>query len=209
LTKEQQDLAARYVPLARALAKRFKKAWVFESDEFESAAYLALVEAAQSYDAAKNVKFATFARKRIVGELRDVQRQLVLHGWSSNLEEAPDLVSLLPDMEEFGQVLLSEDDPPVCEDLDSQERLEQLIQRLPGKHAAACREIYIAGLSQLQTGATLGMSQARICVLHRQSMEMLNESLTWRGPVKDDAGPAKPESVPSAPLDPDKPQEAG
>src|SRR5262245_53427573 len=63
LTKEQQDLAADYMPLARALAKRFKDAWAFENDEFESAACLALVEAAQSYDASKNVKFATYARK--------------------------------------------------------------------------------------------------------------------------------------------------
>jgi RNA polymerase sigma factor (sigma-70 family) len=205
LTKEQQDLAAQYLPLARSLAKRFKDAWVFESDEFESAACLALVEAAQSYDAAKNVKFATYARKRILGELRDVQRNLVLPGWTHNMEEAPDLLPMIPDVEEYGRVLLSEPDRPVDEDLETHERLENLIQRLPGKHAAACREIYIGGLSQSETGVTLGVSQARICVLHKQSMEMLNDSLSWRGAIGDETALRKPELPPGAATDPDKP----
>jgi RNA polymerase sigma factor (sigma-70 family) len=205
LTKEQQDLAVQYLPLARSLAKRFKEAWVFESDEFESAACLALVEAAQSYDAAKNVKFATYARKRILGELRDVQRELVLPGWTHNMEEAPDLLPLIPDVEAYGRVLMSEPDSPVHEDLEAHERLESLIQRLPGKHAATCREIYVGGLSQAETGVALGMSQTRICILHKQSMEMLNEALAFTKPIEDETALRKPPLPPGAPADLDKP----
>jgi RNA polymerase sigma factor (sigma-70 family) len=203
LTGEQQDLAIRYLPLARSLAKRFKGAWVFAADEFESAACLALVEAAQSYDATMNVKFATYARKRILGELRDVQRDLVLPGWTDAMEEAPNLQTLIPEVEERGRVLMAEPDPPVEEGLEAHERLENLMRQLPGKHAAACREIYVAGLSQAETGLALGMSQARICVLHRQSIEMLNESLSWRDRIQDEINLRQPEPPPGAPTDPD------
>jgi RNA polymerase sigma factor (sigma-70 family) len=207
LTKAQQDLAVRYLPLARSLAKRFKEAWVSEADEFESAANLALVEAAQAYDAAKNVTFATYARKRILGELRDVQRNLVLAGWRSNMEEAPDLLPMAPDVEEHGRVLLSQPDPPVHEGLDSQDRVENLMQRLPRKHAATCREIYLVGRNQAQTGIALGMSQSRICILHKQSMEMLGDSLSRPDRAEDQPGPQEPQSGPGGPTDPDNPEE--
>jgi RNA polymerase sigma factor (sigma-70 family) len=207
LTKEQQDLAVRYLPLARSLAKRFKVAWSCEADEFESAACLALVEAAQSYDATRGVSFATYARKRILGELRDVQRKGVLAGWYSNIEDAPDLLLMVPDAEECGRVLLAEPDPPVHEDLDSKDHVENLMQRLPGKHASACREIYLRGRNQSQTGVALGISQARVCVLHKQSMEMLGDSLSSHGPAEDKAEPQTPQSQsgPGAPTDPDIP----
>ena len=45
-----------------------------ERDEFESAACLALVEAARSFDPTRNIRFATFARFRIRGALVDVGR---------------------------------------------------------------------------------------------------------------------------------------
>ena len=69
MSTEQQRLVIRYLPMARALAKPLKATWPGEGDEFESAACLALVEAAQSFDASRNVKFATFARYRIMGAL--------------------------------------------------------------------------------------------------------------------------------------------
>ena len=53
--------------MAKSLAKPLKKNWPVEGEEFESAALMALVEAAQSFDPARNVKFATFARYRIWG----------------------------------------------------------------------------------------------------------------------------------------------
>src|SRR2546429_415660 len=65
LTAQQQSLAEKYLPMAKALAKPLKTSWPLESEEFESAALLALVEAAQSFDPTRNVKFATFARYRI------------------------------------------------------------------------------------------------------------------------------------------------
>ena len=61
LSAGQQTLALRYLPLARKLARPFKAAWPALRDDFDSAACLALVEAASSFDPERNVKFATFA----------------------------------------------------------------------------------------------------------------------------------------------------
>ena len=57
LTPEQQALAMHYLPLARRLAQPFKAAWAPYWDDFESAACLGLVQAAQTYDTSKQVKF--------------------------------------------------------------------------------------------------------------------------------------------------------
>jgi DNA-directed RNA polymerase specialized sigma subunit len=95
LTFEQQDLAKRYVPMARSLAKPLKAAWPLEREEFDSAAMVALVEAAQSFDPTRNVKFGTFARFRIWGALRDVQRGLITSGFYRDLENTR-LSRLLP-----------------------------------------------------------------------------------------------------------------
>ena len=50
LSPARQRLAARYLPLARALARPLKQSWPQARDEFESAACLALVEAAEAFD---------------------------------------------------------------------------------------------------------------------------------------------------------------
>ena len=137
LTDEQQGLAARYIPMAKALAKPLKYSWPNEGDEFEAAALLALVEAAQSFDPSRNVKFATFARFRIWGALRDVQRSLIASGWRGDLEHAPTLTSLTLDAEERGRVLGSEPDAPTGSEIEGVEYIESLFKKIPARHAAA------------------------------------------------------------------------
>ena len=67
LTEEQQELATRNLSLARALAGRMRYAWPGAQDEFESAALLALVEAAQAFDPTRGVKFTTFCAPSNLG----------------------------------------------------------------------------------------------------------------------------------------------
>src|SRR5205807_753874 len=86
LTEEQRELAAQFLPLARKLAKPLKTMFAQWKDEFESAACLALVEAARSYDPSRNIRFATFARFRIRGALMDVGRVMGLSGWEADRE---------------------------------------------------------------------------------------------------------------------------
>ena len=58
------------------------------------------------------MKFPTFARFRILGELRDVQRSLVITGWSNDADNAPLVFGLKPDIENIGRVLAPSPIPP-------------------------------------------------------------------------------------------------
>lgn len=179
LTNEQQGLANRYVPMAKSLAKPLKISWPMEREEFESAALLALVEAAQSYDPSRNVKFATFARYRIWGALRDVQRGLITAGYRGDVAHAPSVSSLFFDAEEHGRLLGTEPDGPVGAEFDAIEFVEHWLRKLPAKHAAACREIYLNDRSQGEAANLVGCSKSRLSYLHKESLELLKDAMTY------------------------------
>jgi RNA polymerase sigma factor (sigma-70 family) len=176
LTTEQQGLAERYLPMARALARPLKRTWPQEWEEFESAAMMALVEAAESFDPGRGVRFSTFARLRVVGALRDVQRRMGSTKWRVDdthaVHEAADLTSLEP----IGEVLNTTPDPEVGREVDSLDAVEAWLKKLPPRHAAACRAIYVHGCNQAEAAARLGCSQSRLSYLHREALAMLNGS---------------------------------
>lgn len=176
LTAEQQRLAAKYLPMARALAKPLKLNWPNEGPEFESAALMALVEAAQSFDPARNVKFPTFARYRIWGALRDVQRGLITTGWRDDLEHAPTISSLAHDAEEHGRVFGSEPDAPVGQEFEAIDFVESWLRKLPSRHAEACRQIYIHDRTQGEAADRVGCSKSRLSYLHKESLDLLKDA---------------------------------
>ena len=196
LTEDQRELACRYLPLARKLAKPLKMMFIQWRDEFESAACLALVEAARSFDPSRNIKFATFARFRIRGALVDVGRSMELPGWDDELGEAPDVVTLTPFNEEHGSVLVAVIPPPVGTETDDIDAVEQVLRKLPERHATVCRLHYLYGKTQAEIGEALGCSQSEITRLHRKSLELLSEPYDPDGRVEPDrlapeAGPAE------------------
>jgi RNA polymerase sigma factor (sigma-70 family) len=179
LTAEQRDLAARYLPLARTLARPYKRRWGFARDEFESAACLAVVEAAQSFDPSKGVPFATYARIRILGELRDVLREQVVSGYNDDAEDAPTVVSLFRNAEEKGRVLGPTPAPPVGHDLEAEEEFDVLMRGLPTKNERACRELYVHDQSKNQAAETLGVTRSGLESLRRDAIAMVNEVYSW------------------------------
>jgi RNA polymerase sigma factor (sigma-70 family) len=177
LTKDQQNLAARYVPLAHKLAKPMKKNWPREHHDFESAALMALVEAARSFDESRNVKFSTFVRIRIWGALRDVQRKLIVQGYQHDPETAPLIQPLSPDAEERGMILNTQPDPRVGREIEAEEVVEFWLRKLPSKHAAVCREIYLNDRSLAQAADKIGCSKSYLCTLHKESLAILEEHM--------------------------------
>jgi RNA polymerase sigma factor (sigma-70 family) len=180
LTPEQQQLAARFLPLARSLAKPLKMIFTQWKDEFESAACLALVEAARSFDPSRNIQFATFARFRIRGALVDVGRGMGLSGWESDPEDAPGVVTLTPYNEEHGTVL-AVNPPPVGSEFEDVDAVEHWLRKLPKKHASVCRMQYLYGKTQMEIAAKLGCSQAEVTRLHRKSLELLSDPYDAEG----------------------------
>jgi RNA polymerase sigma factor (sigma-70 family) len=177
LTESQRDLAARYVALAKALARPFKLRWPSHRDDFESAALGALVEAAGTYRADRNVKFGAFARHRIFGALKDVQRSMLPYGYRFDAGHAPTLASLPPepDGEGAGRVLGADEAPPVGWDLENAELVEKVLRQLPARHARVFRLMYLHGYSQPRAAAAMGLSQTYISAIHRDGLALLAE----------------------------------
>ena len=175
LTEIQQQLAARFLPLARSLAKPLKRIFNRWKDEFESAACLALVEAARSFDPSRNVQFSTFARVRILWALSDVGRVMGVAGFEDDPDHAPGMISLTPYNEEHGKVLVAVSPPRVGAEFEDEDAVEQMLRKLPKKHAQVCRMQYLYGKTQNEIAAMMGCSQAEVTRLHKKSLEFLSE----------------------------------
>ncbi len=175
LDETQRELASRFLPLARGLSKPLKILFPHWRDEFESAACLALVEAARSYDPSRNIKFATFARFRIRGALMDVGREMVLPGWEDSEDSPPGTVTLTPYNEEHGTVLVASEPPEVGADVDDIDAVEHWLRKLPKRHATVCRLYYLYGKTQSEIARVVGCSQSEITRLHKRSIDLLSE----------------------------------
>ena len=174
LNEAQQELATRFLPLARGLSKPLKILFPHWRDEFESAACLALVEAARSFDPSRKIRFATFARFRIRGALMDVGRSMLLPGWEDE-ENPPGLVTLTPYNEEHGKVLVASEPPAVGSDIDDIDAVEHWLRKLPKRHAIVCRMYYMYGKTQSEIAEVIGCSQSEITRLHKKSIDLLSE----------------------------------
>jgi RNA polymerase sigma factor (sigma-70 family) len=173
LTDEQRALATRYLPMASALAKRMDGLLPGQTDELESTAYLALVEAAQMFDPSVSVNFATYARYRICGALRDLRRLMVSAGWRGDPARLPVFQRLGTNVEKYAQVIGIHPDRPVGTAIEAAEFVEAWIRRLPRAHAAACRLIYIDGKSQDEAAAVVGCSKSYLSRLHHDAIAWL------------------------------------
>jgi RNA polymerase sigma factor (sigma-70 family) len=177
LTDEQRALATRYLPMASALAKRMDGLLPGQNDELESTAYLALVEAAQMFDPSISVNFATYARYRIRGALRDLRRLMVCACSRGDAAGFPVFQRLGSNVEKYGEVIGIKPDRPVGTDIEATDAAEDWLSRLPRRHAAACRLIYIGGKSQDEAAAVVGCSKSYLSRLHRQAITWLLQDL--------------------------------
>ena len=183
LTAEQQALAAAHVPFARKLSRR-RKAW-FPSfrDDWDSAALLALVEAAQSYDPNRGVKFATFAAYRISGALANEARRLGLRDPRGADDEPSDRHSPCLDDEQVDGDLTAAQGPTVEEITESDDEVEWWVRRLPPRHASVFRLILDDGMSRRQIARELGMTLSMVSRLYAQGLDLLRDA----APRPDDA----------------------
>jgi RNA polymerase sigma factor (sigma-70 family) len=170
LNEEQRGLAVRYMPMAYQLAQRLCAVWPAERDELESTAYLALAEAAQTFDSSRKVGFGTFARHRIRAALRDLQRLLSLDGWPGSGEEG----FVRPELSRFHDRIgrgLSVDPDQTPEAVTEEARaVDEWLQRLPKAHAAVCRFIYRGGKSEDEVAMELGCSKSMLSRMHREAI---------------------------------------
>lgn len=176
LTAEQQELVTQYIPLARSLTRPLKLRGKRLRDEFDSAADMALVEAAQAFDPGRGVRFSTFARFRIIGALYDIQRVLIAKEYPKELPNVPRSQHFVPGTDERNLLMLTSPDEPVGTDLEGAEEVERWLRSLTPRQARACRELYVNRLSQGEAGAAMGCAKSRVCTLHAEAIEALRRS---------------------------------
>ncbi len=174
MSDDQRELAVRYIPMAQALARRAVWLGPSESEELQSAAYMALVEAASTFDPSRKVNFATYARHRIRGALRDCRRLLLIAAsWRGDPARPLVFQAQKADLEELGRVLGAKPEPPVGAEIESTEAVEKWLRRLPRAQAAACRLIYLHGKSHDEAATLLGCSKSYVSRLHRDAISRL------------------------------------
>jgi RNA polymerase sigma factor (sigma-70 family) len=173
LTDDQRALAVRYMPMAQALARRAMRLGLSQDEELHSAAYMALVEAALTFDPSRKVNFATYARHRIRGALRDYRRLALADGWRGNPAHRPVFETLWGNVEDHGRVLGAKQASAVGAEMESAEAVEKWLSRLPRAQAAACRLIYLHGKSQDEAAALVGCSKSYMSRLHRDAISRL------------------------------------
>lgn len=173
LTPGQRELADRYVPLARKLARPLRRSYRRDGDDFEGVALLALVEAAQSFDPSRNVKFATFARYRIWGALRDEQRRRVPAGYERRPESVPEIGPIDHLSEEHGRVLLTTEDPDPGAALEADDGFEALLRKTVPSDRPLLRIIYRDGASTKEAAARLGCAPSWVSVAHKRALNQI------------------------------------
>ena len=175
LTPALQRMVLRYLPLARKLSKSSKAAWPQYAQEFDASAYLALVEAAESFRPEHNVNFATWARIRIKGELHDIHRKIKQRCWKKKLPNARRSFFYVPGFHEACSRMLTSPDQPVGRDVEVDDRISTWLSLLPPRHAHICRELYLEHRSQTDIAAEIGLARSRICVIHAEALQLLRE----------------------------------
>jgi RNA polymerase sigma factor (sigma-70 family) len=176
LTPEQGALTERYLPLALSLARTIKLKWSEHRDDIDATARLALVEAAQAFNPKRGVKFPTFARFRIIGAIRDLERHLFNKAYPRQLPNIARAFHYVPGDVEGGALMLMSREAPVGTDVESADQVEHWLAALPPRHAEACREMYVAGRSQTEAARRIGLVKSRVCTLHAEALELLRNS---------------------------------
>ena len=170
LDEDQRGLAVRYLPMAHHLAQRMCAIWPAEREELESTAYLALAEAAQSFDSSRKVGFGTFARHRIRAALRDLQRLLSLDGWPGSGEQGQVVTELGRFRDRIGREIGIEPDQPSGAGTEEAEAVDEWLRRLPKAHGAVCRFIYQGRKSEDEVATELGCSKSMLTRMHREAV---------------------------------------
>ena len=179
LTAEQQQLATRYLPLARSMAARLAGELSCVKEDFEAAACLALVEAAQGFEIERKLDFVTYARPHIMGALYDLRREMYVSGCRIKhaCRQMPEFVRLVPDLEERHRIVDGEPEERIGALVESRDLIEAWIKHLPRRHAEAIRQIYIDGQSLQETARRFGCSTSLMSRLHQEALAMLTEEL--------------------------------
>jgi RNA polymerase sigma factor for flagellar operon FliA len=178
-------LIERYVPLARALARRMRVASsaAADADDMFSAALIGLIDAVDRFEPGRGVPFEAYASLRIRGAIIDELRRMDERGRGATTD-APIAISLDGLVEADWDAFLATDDeldePFEREDLRG--RVQKAVDMLPPRQREVLARYYADALTLREAGTRMGISEARACQLHGRAISNLRRALSVRLP---------------------------
>ena len=194
LTPEQQAMAAEpgVIALARRMAIRKAKTSPVPLEDLCSAALLAVVEAARSFDSGRGVAFHRHASRRIEGAMKDLLRDEHLSGYGRSWLERnpgvdrPSVQSLdasigLDGRRTIGDELAS-DDLPVGWEVDSLDAVESMIGTMPVECREAARLYFTNAGTRLmaEVAERFGVSSTTVKTRISRGLAAIRESDRWK-----------------------------
>lgn len=159
LSEEKRELAALAVKQASRVAKRWERLRPKYADEIQSAAHLAAIKAASTFDDTKGVPLGKWAEMWTKWEIMGFLK-------SSYAARFDDFESI----DEEDQV--DAEDGPMYE-FDEREMVQSLLSRLTRRQREICELVYKEGMTPHSAGGALGISPDHACCVHRKAIERL------------------------------------
>ncbi len=188
----RDDLIRGHLRVAKLIARRLAYTLRGDYEEFESAAYLGLVEAASRYDPAKNDNFERWADTRIRGAIYDylrLQSRLPKDERAKRKEDpdrartGPVFHTLRMDIDALDNVPGPATNPLM---LLAQRDVHTLLEQLSPRHQRVLSMYHFERCTDDQIGALLGITGTRVCQIRGELYKRLRDALSARGLAFDD-----------------------
>ncbi len=192
-TRDSQAYSAlveHYVPFVRYLANQLRpQVSRFAGGELFSLGLMGLLDALERFDPALGNRFETYAVRRIRGAMRDGVRRMEHLPRSDRARSAAIVRNVMPvDFQtartrggtRIQDLLADSDAPSALEALELEADHEELlaaVEALPERERLVIRHYYFDGHFLKKIGDLLGITESRVCQIHRNALRLLEASL--------------------------------
>jgi RNA polymerase sigma factor for flagellar operon FliA len=176
-------LIERYSDLAIGIARcmRIPQASLADRDDLASAAMIGLIGAVDRFDPRRGVPFEAYAALRIRGAVVDELRRVDERGRADRRSEETEVAVSLDVLLEKGMHQGPAVDDGFNERYDQEDlrtRVQNALGRLPARQREVIKRYYGDELTLRETGAKMGVSEARACQLHGRAIQSLRRELS-------------------------------
>ena len=176
-------LIERYSDLAVGIARcmRIPSTSLADRDDAASAAMIGLIGAVDRFDPRRGVPFEAYAALRIRGAVVDELRRVDERGRADRRPEGAELAVSLDDLMDKGAHVGPVVDDGFSERYEQEDlktRVQDALGRLPARQREVIARYYGDALTLRETGAKMGVSEARACQLHGRAIQNLKRELS-------------------------------
>ena len=184
------ELVEHYVPFVRYLANQLRpQVSRFAGGELFSLGLIGLLDALEKFDPALGNRFETYAVRRIRGAMRDGVRRMEHLPRSDRARSSAIVRNVMPvDFQtartrggtRIQDLLADSDAPSALDALELEADYQELvaaIEALPERERLVIRHYYFDGHFLKKIGDLLGITESRVCQIHRNALRLLEASL--------------------------------